>query len=128
MSENRATVSTGALLSVSTGRMLSDFGEFHHAADVLMGQALMTHQFASEAVADQVAREAKRQHPWLDTIDMDTFPDLNGLSREDAEQACRAFVDAVSDIHGAEHEIVSPPETRHVPFTEGLPAKFGGAV
>ena len=128
-SERSIEVSTGTLLSMTTGRLVTEsFSDMHAAADVVMGQPLMTHQFASQAVADQIEREAKRQHPWTaDPLIMDDFPSMEGLSREQAEQACRAWVQQHTAKHGDSHLLVSPPETRHVPLMEGLPAKFGGA-
>lgn len=122
--------STGVLLTITTGKFLADsFGEFHEAADVVMGQPLMTHQFASEAVEQQMRREAQRQHPWTaDETLLDDFPALEGLPQDEVKRLCQKWVAQQSERHGQRHTLVSPPETRHVPLTEGLPAKFGGTA
>jgi hypothetical protein len=125
--EQELDVDTGTLLSITTGLFLADdFGAVHHAVEVLRGQPIFTHNLASAGLADELAREAQRQHPWTtDPGLMDDYPALEG-SREEIRRVLDEWLARVSARHGSTHRLTAPPETRRVPLIEGLPPKFGG--
>lgn len=83
--------SLGAVLSVTTGRLLAPFDEMHELIEHMAGGSVWTHQ--RPRVADECGPALLAQHPRLAKV---TVPD--DLAGEDA---CRAWLAEQTAEHGS---------------------------
>jgi len=69
--------SIGAVLSVSSGRMLCDFSEMHECIEYLVGTSVWTHQLADRKFVDELKAAVIRQHSALVEFDADVVTTEN---------------------------------------------------
>lgn len=62
------TFPIGVLLSITTGRLLCEFGDMHECAEFLCGESVWTHQFAYEPFNAELKRAVLVQHPQLEPV------------------------------------------------------------
>jgi hypothetical protein len=106
MSETRE-FTTGAVITVATGKMCADIGEIYEILNWLIGESLMTHQLPAASRA--VEADVLRQHPWISELD------TNSVNRENV----RAWYDEIVERYG--------PRTT-VSRTEGIDWVHGNAI
>lgn len=80
------------VLSVTTGRLLCDFGAMRECVEWIAGHPVWTHEMGHRASTEAWRNEVYAQHPTLAAIDSSDLDHL--LDSLDPESACRAFVDA----------------------------------
>lgn len=61
----RRTFPTAVVLSLSSGRLLCEFGDMQALADFMTGSSVFTHQFAHQPFVDELANAIFRQYPAL---------------------------------------------------------------
>lgn len=88
------TFPLGAVLSVTTGILVAEFGEVHALLEHLVGEPLFTHSLT--VVAEPCAAEVLRQRPQLAMV---AEPELNGA------EECATWVAEQVAVFGAELEI-----------------------
>lgn len=79
----------GAVLSVTTGKLLCPFDELHEALDGLTGESLFTHQLPR--AAESARAYVFSIHPELKSIEV---PEIDGTSEERAKQV-KDFLDSL---------------------------------
>jgi hypothetical protein len=110
---------TGAVLSLATGKMLSTFDEMWQVADFMAGRPLMTHNFASQAIFDQLRDRLVAQVSWLAGA-IENCPDFSAVPREEIEAACKAWVAQIADRVGETVALTEPAEPIDMSFMSGL--------
>jgi hypothetical protein len=102
--------STAAIASISTGKLLCEFGKMHEAAEYLMGHPIWTHQFASEQFWARMRQAVLEQRP--------CFPiAMSGVTRENYQD----HVAALEREHGATVTIRKGDGHAAMNPLEGLP-------
>jgi hypothetical protein len=105
------TFSLGAILSVTTGILLCDFGEVHELLDHMTGDALFTYQLP------RAARECEGPL-------RDQFPQLEGIEVPVSLPSPELYVQWVETLHeryGEQHEVQPMRPGEHTvinPFDE----------
>lgn len=66
MSETR-NISTAALVSLTTGTLLCEFGEMHRAGEFIAGHPIWTHHFADSDLMQIISGNILKAHPELPT-------------------------------------------------------------
>lgn len=67
-------LSTAALASITTGKLLCPFAEMHQAAEFVMGHQIWTHHFADRTLVDDMKRTVLAQCPNLPS-ELDATPE-----------------------------------------------------
>lgn len=65
--------SVAAAFSITTGKLLCDFGDMHELAEWIAGHPIWTHEFASKELSTKLSDAILEQHPELD----DCYPATN---------------------------------------------------
>lgn len=64
--QEKRLIPTAVLLSITTGKLLvRDFGEFHKAAEFVLGAPIFIHHFANKEFNDNLKSILLKQHPDL---------------------------------------------------------------
>lgn len=100
---------TAAILSISTGRLLSPFEMMHEAIEWVMGHPVWTHELGSEAMANRLKEAVLSQHPQLSEIDVDLTKDN---FKEWLKLQVAVFGDTLPLIRGSEVRTENPLESR----------------
>ena len=83
--------STAALLSITTGILLEDFSLVHEAAEFVLGQPIMTHQFGSKKVVNALKSAVLEQHP-------DLHPELgNGIDKSNWKEKVEVLIQELGE-------------------------------
>lgn len=102
-----STHSLGAILSVTTGRLLAPMSEVHALLDRMTGDVLYTHQLPR--AAGECAPELLRQHPHLDGIEVPTLVSPDDYLDWVAAQEQRYGQElAVAPLDPADHTVIDP--------------------
>ena len=112
------TFSLGAVLSVITGRLLTEMSEVQALLDHMTGDVLFTHQIPR--AMDECQPHLRRQHPDLAALAVPEF---------DGERHVRLWVQGQVATFGTQRDVEPLPEGVHVyrdPIAE-LVEKMGGA-
>lgn len=113
--------SLGAILSITTGRLVSSLDDLYALQDFLVGRSLMTHErivgweLQTSALLDQFPRLAEAE-----------APDFSVIPRGEVESACRAWVDSVADHIGWSEADVLAVDGCEVEPEEAFAKIFGG--
>lgn len=100
------TFSIGAVLSVTSGRLLAEIGDVHELLDFMTGDTLMTHQLPR--ASDEAAPEILRQHPDLADV---VVPDgLNTFALVAAWLGAQKLGAAreLTPMNPADHTVIHP--------------------
>jgi len=65
--------SLGACLSVTTGRLLCDFGDMHELVEWLLGHPVWTNELADKAIVERIKAAMLAQCPELAEVDASGF-------------------------------------------------------
>lgn len=100
--------STAAVVSLSSGLLLCEFGEMHEVAEYLMGHPIWTHEFASKPMWDLMKSKLLAQHPGL-PVDADG---ADGEKWQDyLAAACATFGETLTITKGEEVRAADPITT-----------------
>ena len=112
MTRETATLTTGQLLTLATGRLACDISEVYSAITLTTGINPMTHQIGR--IMTELKPGLLRAHPWLENV---TPPDPN---TDNIEQATLTWVSEVTAEHGDTHivPLLSDQVTYQDPLTE----------
>lgn len=98
--------STAAVVSLSSGLLLCNFGEMHEAAEYLMGHPIWTHEFASKPMWDLMKSKLLEQHPGLPVESDESQPWQDFLAA-----ACVKFGETLTLTKGDEVRAADPMTT-----------------
>lgn len=104
MIPTKRSFSIHAILSLTTGKLLGDFGEMHELAEWVAGYPIWTHEFADKTLWQRLRLTVFAQHPALAAADADAAK-ING---ENVAEYCVAF----EKRFGKSLEIVSGTDER----------------
>lgn len=102
------TVPLGAILSITTGRLLADFGDVHELLDFMTGDTLFTHQLPR--AMDEAAPRILEQHPDLSAVPVpDDFDGPEHVARWLAEQVAAFGAERpLSPLDPSDHAAIHP--------------------
>lgn len=101
----------GAVLSITTGKLLCQFGDFHECAEWVVGGPIWTHHFASKKLTAAMRDAVIAQHPDLPTA----LPDCTTENWQEKLTALRAKLgDTRALTKGGGHRAMHP--------LDGIPA------
>jgi len=103
---------TPVVLSVSSGRLLCEFGKMHKFVEWFVGSPTWTHQFAHRPFVEELKREVFRQHPTLRAFDADSVTTENWRAK--AAEAVKTYGEALA-LHP-----MGEPQFAGESFTEPL--------
>ena len=69
MTPTKRSFSLGAILSLTTGKLLCAFGDMHELAEWVSGHPVWTHEFAERATWERFRQAVFAQHPALASVD-----------------------------------------------------------
>jgi hypothetical protein len=102
------TFSTLALVSLTSGKLLSAFADMHEAAEHVLGHPVWTHEFASRETWDRLRATVLAQHPDLDV-------DCASVDHHNVATFTAALVKRMGETRevkrGSERRTASPVDT-----------------
>lgn len=110
---HRATL--GAILSITTGKLVAPLDELYALQDFIVGRSLMTHE--RPIGWDKQTAALLEQFPQLAEAEA---PDFSVVPRDQIEQACRTWVASVAEHVGWSEADVQPVTGCEVSVAEGF--------
>lgn len=114
------TVTTGVLVSATTGTLLCDFGDLHQFLSEVTSGPLWTHQLPDASRA--IEAHLRAEHPWLNDVEL---PPAGAHGDGDPETFWRAVAADLEAKYGSTHEVQPMTDYAHTDPVEDLVRKVG---
>lgn len=106
----KKSYATNVVFSLTTGILVSDFGEMQELAEHVLGRGVWTHELAEKSLWRKMAEFVYAQHPKL--REAPVFVCDQNLSKDQIARQISVYNDAMAQRYGASLEIESGDEPR----------------